>query len=59
MQEYPKRPTGNYRQDIQELYSYLFKLADKMNREQKALTIGNTTLSEEELKKLKKLIGGK
>lgn len=59
MQEYPKRPTGNIKKDIEEIYSYLFRSADRENKERKELKVGNTTLTEKELIKLKELIGGK
>ena len=59
MQEYPKRPTGNVKQDIQDIYTYLFRQAEKANKERKELVVGNTSLSEEDLIKLKKMIGGK
>lgn len=59
MKEYPKRPTGDIKKDIEEMYSYLFREAERENKEKKEIRAGNTTLSEKELIKLKNLIGGK
>lgn len=59
MKRYPKRPTGDCRKDIEELYSYLFQEAERENRESKEAVGGTAFLSEEDIKKLKKLIGGK
>lgn len=42
-----------------EVWSFLYQFIQELNNKQGDLIIGNTRLTEDELKKLKKLIGGK
>lgn len=44
---------------LYEVWSFLFQFIQELNNRKEDLVIGNTRLTEEELKKLKKLIGGK